>query len=168
MPNNICCTNCTAEIPKQSQACPLCGHPNKQANYLPGWFVLSSLTVVFFVIWLLSGGGVDVSKNESFVPKQTSSSAISSKDIKTVTATDEALGLCLILKGTGLTTHCEITASIPSVDVTIDTNGAEARKMCLGLSDMLTKDKSQFDGKWELRILSPYSGEKPIAVCLLK
>lgn len=168
MPNNICCTNCAAEMSKKAQTCPLCGHPNKQANYLPGWFVLLSLTAVFVVIWQLSGGGVDFSKNETSVPKPTLSSTLPSKSVKAVTATDEALGLCLILKGSGLTTHCDITASIPSVDVTIDTNGKEARKMCLGISDMLAKDKSQFDGKWELRIFSPYSGDKPIAICQLK
>lgn len=87
-------------------------------------------------------------------------------------AVSAAFGLCAVFDGTSLTTQCEVkigTLSTPSsVDVTIDTNGSDAKKMCAGIADMIAKQTHSFAGKWRLRIFSPYSGQRPIATCALR
>ena len=87
-------------------------------------------------------------------------------------AVGDAFGVCAVFEGTGLTTQCEVKSATlstpPSVDVTIDTNGSDARKMCAGVADMMAKQTRSFAGKWKLRIFSPYSGQRPIAVCTLR
>jgi len=81
---------------------------------------------------------------------------------------DDAYRLCKAMEGTGLTTQCEVKGWGSTVDVRIDTNGAEARKICAGTADMMAKQTRTFAGKWKLQIFSPYSGDRPIAVCTLR
>lgn len=83
-------------------------------------------------------------------------------------AVDDAYRLCASLEATGVTAGCEVKGWGSTVDVTIDTNGTEARKMCSGVVDMMAKRTRSFAGQWKLRIFSPYSGERPIAACTLK
>lgn len=72
------------------------------------------------------------------------------------------------MEGTGLTTECEVSGYHSRVDVTIDTTGFEARKICAGVAEQMAKAGADFQGKWKLRILSPYSGDRAIAVCQLR
>lgn len=80
--------------------------------------------------------------------------------------TDDAFRLCRAMEATNLTTQCEVNGR--SVDVTIDTNGAEARKICAGVAQQMAQKTRSFAGRWKLRVFSPYSGTKPIAVCTLQ
>ena len=80
----------------------------------------------------------------------------------------DAHRLCKAMESTGLTTNCDVSGYHSRVDVTIDTTGAEARKICVGVADQMAKAGANFQGKWKLRVLSPYSGDKAIAVCQLK
>jgi hypothetical protein len=80
----------------------------------------------------------------------------------------DAYRLCKAMEGTGVTTKCKVSGFHSRVDVTIDTNGAEARKICAGVVEQMTRVGANFQGKWQLRILSPYSGDKAIAVCGLR
>jgi hypothetical protein len=81
---------------------------------------------------------------------------------------DDAYRLCKAMEGTGMTTECTVSGYHSRVDATIDTNGAEARKVCTGIAEQMSRAGANFKGKWQLRILSPYSGEKAIAVCALR
>ena len=79
-----------------------------------------------------------------------------------------AIVICEGLKSTGNATNCEVNHFGLLVDATIDTNSIEAKKICVGVASEAAKYNSSFnDGKWKLRIFSPYSGDKPIAVCSL-
>ena len=79
---------------------------------------------------------------------------------------DAAYKVCRAFEGTGLTTGCEVNGWKQNIDVRIDMSSSEARKLCTQLADM---QSGQFpDGRWSLRILSPYSGDQPIAVCNLR
>lgn len=55
-----------------------------------------------------------------------------------------------------------------SAQVTLDTNGAEGRKICAGVVSEMATVTDNFAGKWKLKIFSPYSGSRPIAVCTLR
>jgi hypothetical protein len=83
-------------------------------------------------------------------------------------AVDDAYRICKAAAATGLTTECTVSGYYSRVDMTIDTTGAEARKICAGVADQMAAKTGSFNGKWKLRILSPYSGEKAIAVCTLR
>lgn len=83
-------------------------------------------------------------------------------------AVGDAHRLCSAVSRTGMATECEVSGYHSRVDVTIDTNGAEARKICAGMVDQMAQVTRSFAGKWQLRILSPYSGTKAIAVCTLR
>lgn len=80
--------------------------------------------------------------------------------------TDDAFRLCRTMESTGLTTECVVNGR--TIDVTIDTNGGEARKICAGVVNQMAQTTRSFAGRWKLRVLSPYSGEKAIAVCTLQ
>jgi hypothetical protein len=77
-------------------------------------------------------------------------------------AVDNAYRLCAAMDKTGLTGWGS------TVDVRMDTSGAETRKICAGVVDMMAQQKHSFASKWKLCIFSPYSSEHPIAVCTLK
>lgn len=83
-------------------------------------------------------------------------------------AVEDAYRICKSVEQTGLSTDCKVRGWSSTVDITIDTNGAEAREICMGISEQMAQRTRSFDGKWKLRILSPYSGEKAIAVCTLR
>jgi hypothetical protein len=84
------------------------------------------------------------------------------------TPAENAHALCLVMERSGATTECTVNAWGSTVDARVDTNSREARKMCVGMSDVLAQRKIGFDGRWKLRIFSPYSGDHPLAVCTLK
>jgi hypothetical protein len=81
---------------------------------------------------------------------------------------ESAIALCgSIKRTTDFVTECEV--GVRTLDLTIDTDGAEARKICPAFADMVAKETQSFaGGKWQLRIFSPYSGERPIAVCTMR
>lgn len=53
------CKACAAAMSRKASACPKCGHPNKEANYLSGRQVLSGLIVGGAAIWWFASGGFD-------------------------------------------------------------------------------------------------------------
>jgi len=111
-----------------------------------------SMVLIFFIIVLVSCGDSSDSKTKSESEK----------------AVEAAFMLCSAMKNTGLTTECEVKGWGSSVDVRMDTNGEEARKICVGVVKMMAAKTNAFNGKWELRIFSPFSGEHPIASCTLR
>ena len=51
------CKACGSVVSRKAPACPACGHPNKEANYLSGRQVVSALIVGGAAIWWFAGGG---------------------------------------------------------------------------------------------------------------
>jgi hypothetical protein len=80
---------------------------------------------------------------------------------------DDAFRLCTAAKQTGMASQCEVKGGSRTIEMAIDTTSAEARKMCVGMVDMMAKQTRSFAGKWELRIFSPF-GPRPIASCALQ
>ncbi len=84
---------------------------------------------------------------------------------------EAAYGLCGALKRTGVVTECTVKSGLPaSVNFTINTNSSEARKMCDSTVALANKASPAFlatEVGWEVRISSPYSNGRPIAVCSL-
>ena len=83
-------------------------------------------------------------------------------------AVDDAMRICKVMEATGDSTGCEVKGFGSTVDVTMNTDGAEAKKTCLGIASFMAEQTHSFGGEWKLRIFSPYSGEKPIAICTLQ
>lgn len=117
-------------------------------------FIILSITLTQFVPGTTS-------------PKKTTSSHVASKTkSKTEETADNATRICIALENTGMTTECKVGWG-GTLDVWIDTNGSEARKMCTGIASLVAKQGAAFPG-WKLRIFSPYSGDHPIATCNLQ
>ncbi len=95
-------------------------------------------------------------------------SMTASPEVASADVVSDAYGLCRTFEATGLSTECEVSGWNSTVDVTIDTSGGEARKICAGVVEMMAEKTRSFAGKWKLRIFSPYSGDRPIAVCTLR
>jgi hypothetical protein len=84
---------------------------------------------------------------------------------------DAAYALCQVFQNTGLAPECEVSGWSGTVDVRLDTNSTEARKICVGTVDMIAQQTDAFakaPRTWQLRILSPYSGDHPLAACDLR
>jgi hypothetical protein len=80
---------------------------------------------------------------------------------------DNAFRVCEGFKHSGITSECSVNGWKSTIDVRIDTNGIEAQKMCVGFKAVLAQQKTYFGGTWTHRIFSPFSGEHPLATCIL-
>ncbi len=80
---------------------------------------------------------------------------------------DDAFILCDAMKANKLTTQCSVVGKNRTIDVTIDIDGAGAREICAGTVRTMAKHTDRFAGEWTLQIFSPYSGQRPIATCVL-
>jgi hypothetical protein len=81
---------------------------------------------------------------------------------------DNAYRLCSVFDGAGLLSKpCDVSGWNQAVDVSIDTNSAEARKICSGVADMMAQKNIRFDRGWKIRIYSPFSNGNTIAQCAL-
>jgi hypothetical protein len=81
-----------------------------------------------------------------------------------------ARALCAWFDATKLLSEkCSISAWNSTLDISIDMTADDARKLCEQLPTLLAKNKPDLplalDDAWQLRIFSPYSGERTIATC---
>lgn len=77
------CKSCGAEMSRKAKACPRCGHPNKEANYLSGGQVLGAIVVAGIAIWWFLGGGFDsqVTSDMAKIEGQVATDAVSQYEI---------------------------------------------------------------------------------------
>jgi hypothetical protein len=80
-------------------------------------------------------------------------------------AVDDAYRLCKAMERTGQVIECDVKGWGSTINVRIDTNSSEARKICLGSVETVNKQTRTLSGRWKLQIFSPYSGDRPIAIC---
>lgn len=81
---------------------------------------------------------------------------------------DNAFKLCHAMEATGLLSDkCEVSGRHQTVSMVMDTSASEARKICVGMSTVLIEKGLSFDRGWKLKIYSPYSGNRSIAMCNL-
>jgi len=82
---------------------------------------------------------------------------------------DNAYRLCAAFDGTGqLSQKCSVSGWSSAVDISLDTTAAQARKMCTMVADFTQKNGLVFDAGWQLRIYSPFSRDRTIAVCPIR
>lgn len=81
-----------------------------------------------------------------------------------------AQALCQLVRQRGLASECAVHVnflSTSSVDLTVNTPLSKARSECLTVAVMLRQATPE-DARasaWEVRLFSPFSGSRPIAVC---
>ena len=81
---------------------------------------------------------------------------------------ESAYRMCLAFDSTGLLSEpCKVSGWSSTINVTMDTSSAEARKMCQGIPAIMNASNVRFRHTWTLRIYSPYSGERTLAQCAL-
>ncbi len=80
---------------------------------------------------------------------------------------EDAQMLCAELTATGITTKCDVKAQGMTVDIRIDKNAAEVRKICAEVVESSAPKIGSFRGRWQLRIFPPFNTERPIATCVL-
>lgn len=81
---------------------------------------------------------------------------------------DNAYRLCSTFDDTGfLSEPCDVSGWNQAVDVSIDTDSSEARKICSGVAGIMAQKNIRFDRGWKIRIYSPYSNNNTIATCNL-
>jgi hypothetical protein len=146
----IQCKDCRKSFSSDAQRCPHCG-ANKPGMRSGDIFVI--IVVLFFVgfvsLLFLSHTATPPSP----------------------TVSDNAFKVCEAVKNTGMASECDVNVSISggsNIDVRVDTNAHEAKNMCLGMVSLLAKKTTGFNGAWHLRIFSPFSGEHPLATCILQ
>lgn len=115
---------------------------------------IPSLMIVVISVSLVISGCSDSGSDQAAAPRK--------PDV-----IDDAYRLCAAMEATPLTTKCSVRGYGRTVDVTMDTNGAAARKLCAGVVKLMAEKTRNFAGEWKLQIFSPYSGGEPIADCVL-
>jgi hypothetical protein len=164
------CKDCDQLVSKRAATCPNCGvanpgetpsEPEKSEPVKKPDPTVGEMLGTLLFIGLLIGIIIFLFRScASDEPAETKPNVV-----------DDASRLCTSLRNTGLVTECSVSGWGSTVDVTIDTTGSEARKMCSGIVDSLASHTSRFrdaarqGNEWKLQIFSPYSGERPIAVC---
>lgn len=97
----------------------------------------------------------------------------SSPKRESTSAVELAYGLCGLLKQTGAATSCEVDVNVFSlsfIDATVLDSPRSARQACLKFSESFRSGGSapfREGAGWEMRLFSPYSGNRPIASCRL-
>jgi len=66
-----------------------------------------------------------------------------------------------------LSKPCDVSGWSSAIDVSIDVNGIDARKICALAIPTMKENKVKFDKGWKIRIYSPFSGDNTIAQCAL-
>lgn len=80
-----------------------------------------------------------------------------------------AMRLCAVFDSMGmLSEKCKIAGYDFAVEISLDTSGREATKICADAATNMAKVGLIFDPQWQLKIYSPFSGGKTIAVCNLR
>jgi hypothetical protein len=75
--------------------------------------------------------------------------------------------LCFRVKNIPNIIDCEVKNRRSTVDITADFSSEAAHVLCTGIANMMAKEDRRFGDNKKLRIFSPYSGDRPIAVCKL-
>jgi hypothetical protein len=80
-----------------------------------------------------------------------------------------AEALCQVFRNTGMSPECKVDGWHSYVDAWLDTTSGEATKICAGMVELVPTWTDAFSHSpgWQLRIMSPYSGEHPLAACAL-
>jgi hypothetical protein len=82
------------------------------------------------------------------------------------TSVASAMSLCAIFDNMGvLSDKCKISGWNSAVEISLDASGREAAKICRDAAKNFAKVGLTFDPGWQLKIYSPFSGDKTIAVC---
>ena len=119
--------------------------------------LLGALISGFVVLGNYLIGMLPATETTETTPKQPDAYDISARN---------ARHLCEAWDATrGLSQPCEVSGWESSVKVSIDTNGPEARKMCDGVVKTLNAIHATFVPGWKLKIYSPLTGDKTLAVC---
>lgn len=81
---------------------------------------------------------------------------------------NSAYRICALMDASGLGSQpCDVSGWGSSVDLYLDMDAGEARKLCPQIAG-LARDKGwRFQDGWTLKIYSPYSGDNTIAYCRL-
>ena len=180
----IACRECGKDVSTMAKACPHCGAPppteldrkldaigtsdaaRKAAKEFPqpakgdesvAGFIGTTF-VLLVAVWFLVRCTTDA-PSDSGVPEPP---AATGPD-----PVGAAYQVCAAAKATQMTTACDVEGWGKRVDMRIDTTGSEARKMCASIAAQVAGGDFAGQG-WTLRILTPYSGDQPVAVCDLR
>lgn len=179
------CPECKSSIDANARICAFCR--TKQPSAARGRLIVIGLGVLAAILLLGQCGRPEISApssgrdvppdishvNETQDPEPSPSASVplgsGSEHATPASAVDHAMTLCRAMEGTGLIVECEVRGWGETVDAVIDTTGGDARAICTGISELMEAQTTMFAGKdWKLRIFSPYSGDRPIAVCPLR
>lgn len=89
------CKACGAEMSKKAAACPKCGHPNKEANYLSGSQVFFGLAIATAVIWWLASS--DSGSVSTPNPKRV---ALENMELTDITWKKDGFGSVMVMSAT--------------------------------------------------------------------
>ena len=75
--------------------------------------------------------------------------------------------VCLNAPTGALSEDCKVSGWNQAIDLSLEMTSQNAKKFCIGVSDLARKQRMKFDEGWKIRIYSPYSNGKTIATCKL-
>lgn len=163
------CKECGEKVSTEAKACPKCGaKPPKKTSFVFWGIVIIVLLAVFVMPEDHNSPPRLVNKKQSVTESAGVTDTKEKESVKSRSyASDDAFNLCNALESTGLVTKCKVSGWSSTIDVVIDANSSEARKMCSGIVTQMKQYTQNFKGQWKLKIFSPYSGKNAIAVCTL-
>lgn len=139
----IKCKGCGRPVSRKAAACPHCGEPIRKSKGCGRLVLLLILTPVVLVTWLVTvvgsgGNGLNKASEDAFYACKA--------------FTDADMGTCAVAR--------------PNVVLTINTSQTEAAKICAGTVQMINaKTRSLAQGKWRLRLVSPFDETRILAEC---
>ena len=81
---------------------------------------------------------------------------------------DNAYKLCAVVDATRiLAAKCAVSSFATTVGMLLKARPEEASEFCAMAADMAGKNGLTFDPTWRIQIISPISGNKPVATCAL-
>ena len=146
------CDECGKEISTTAKACPNCGAEKSRSK-------IGCLTYVF--------AGVAILLILAIIGNMSNQSTSGSSSISgTSSALSDAQAVCDAMRSTDIALQCTVRSSQKTINLIINTNANEARKMCAGVREEFRPYTTQL-GNWVLRIYSPLDTSNHIASCAL-
>ena len=76
-----------------------------------------------------------------------------------------ALRICSVIDAMGSSVVCTVNNPNNSVDIAIESTGADAAGTCAAFAEMAKPLTYAFTSHWKIRILSTQESDTPLAVC---
>ena len=126
-------------------------------------WALGTFGLLLLILIAIAGAG---SKKDSPPTNEKIAAEVKQQAAVPNTAMANAYGLCAVLDSSGaLSEKCSVSGWNDAISITVAATPDDAQKLCPAFLETIRVNKLHFDKGWQVKIFSPFSGQRTIAIC---